>query len=133
MPNYDENSGAGPRVKRGLIGALTISLILIGAIAFGLWQRQQSPAGIAGRPVPKVATAPVMNSLPADLVISPEMIERAGIRTATIGTQRLESSLRTTATVQPNAYRETPVMPLVEGRVTSVKVQLGDRVTLCIN
>lgn len=127
MLNNNETSGSGPRLKRGLIFALTISLILIGALVFGLW-RQQSPTETGGRPVPKVASSPVASNLPADLVISPEMIERAGIKTAPIATRRLEASLRTTATVQPNAYRETPIMPLVEGRVTSVKVQLGDRV-----
>jgi cobalt-zinc-cadmium efflux system membrane fusion protein len=128
MLNYDENSGSGPRLKRGLIVALTISLILIGVLAFGLWRRPQGPTETAGRPVPKVASSPVASNLPADLVISPEMIERAGIKTAPISTRRLEPTLRTTATVQPNAYRETPIMPLVEGRVTSVRVQLGDRV-----
>ena len=127
MLNNNETSGSGPRLKRGLIVALTISLILIGALAFGLWRRQ-GPSETGGRPVPKVASSPVASNLPADLVISPEMIERAGIKTAPIATRRLEASLRTTATVQPNAYRETPIMPLVEGRVTSVKVQLGDRV-----
>lgn len=128
MLNYDEGKSSGPRLRRGVIIAVTMTLIIVGVVAFSLWTRQQGTTGIAGRPVPKVVSTPIAGNIPADLVISPEMVERAGLKTSTIGTLQMETSLRTTATVQPNSYRETPVMPLVVGRVTRVNVQLGDRV-----
>ncbi len=128
MLNYDEGKSTGPRLRRGMIIAVTITLIIVGAVGFSLWQREQGTTGIAGRPVPKVVITPTPGNIPADLVVSPEMIERAALKTSSIGTRQMETSLRTTATVQPNSYRETPVMPLVEGRVTRVNVQLGDQV-----
>lgn len=62
------------------------------------------------------------------VVLTPEMAERAGIKTvaATAGTAATE--LRVPGIVQPNAYREVAVTSLVSGRVTQVHAELGARV-----
>lgn len=110
------------------LGSLAVAL----AVVFIWYSRQSRPASLGGRPVPRVEAtanrAVGMESPLAALVLPPEMVERAGLKLATIERQQLTATLRTTATVQPNAYRETPVMPLVEGRVTRVNVQLGEAV-----
>ncbi|OFW00750.1 MAG: hypothetical protein A3I61_19520 [Acidobacteria bacterium RIFCSPLOWO2_02_FULL_68_18] len=62
------------------------------------------------------------------MTLTPEMTERAGVRTveATAGTAT--TRLRIPAIVQPNAYREVVVTSLVSGRVTQVQAELGQRV-----
>ena len=127
-----KNDHDGPRLKAGLLYAGAGLLIIIAGVAIWQWQRRENGSSLAGRPVPKVATSPVSASgasaLPVDLTLDPPMVERAGLKTAAITRQPFASTVRTTATVQPNSYRETPIMPLVEGRVTKVHVQLGDKV-----
>ena len=129
----EESQGklGGSRRRTGLI--LTLGSLVVGLAGLAVWYSKQSrPASLGGRPVPRVEEttnrAGGMESPLADLVLPPEMVERAGLKLATIERQQLTATLRTTATVQPNAYRETPVMPLVEGRVTRVNVQLGEAV-----
>jgi len=63
-----------------------------------------------------------------ELVLPAELVERARLGFGTVQRQALAESFRTPAIVEPNAYRETPVFPLVEGRIKKVEVQLGDTV-----
>jgi cobalt-zinc-cadmium efflux system membrane fusion protein len=66
----------------------------------------------------------------ADVVVplTKEEIERAGIVVAAVATEPLADELRLPGTVEPNAYRQVSVTPLVAGRVVRVSAQLGDRV-----
>jgi RND family efflux transporter MFP subunit len=57
-----------------------------------------------------------------------EAAERAGIVLSRVTTQAVTDSLRLPGVVEPNAYRQVSVTPLVGGRVVSVSAQLGDRV-----
>jgi membrane fusion protein, heavy metal efflux system len=57
-----------------------------------------------------------------------EAAERAGIVLSQVTTQAVTDSLRLPGVVEPNAYRQVSVTPLVGGRVVSVSAQLGDRV-----
>jgi RND family efflux transporter MFP subunit len=64
------------------------------------------------------------------LTISPEEAQRAGIKIETVG-ERISTDAtgqQTTGIVQPNSYRETPVMSLVGGIVRSVGPELGQSV-----
>ncbi|MFN0086849.1 MAG: efflux RND transporter periplasmic adaptor subunit [Blastocatellia bacterium] len=90
-------------------------------------------APIAARPVPTVDTATqappfaaTSAGAKADLTIGVEMADRAGLRYARAQARSMAEQLRTTASIQPNAYRETRVTPLVGGRLTRVDVKLGD-------
>jgi RND family efflux transporter MFP subunit len=62
------------------------------------------------------------------VTLTKDAIQRAGIEvaeaTSTAGTERV----RLPGVVEPNAYRQVAVTPLVGGRVVRVSAQLGDRV-----
>ncbi|MBI2185900.1 MAG: efflux RND transporter periplasmic adaptor subunit, partial [Acidobacteria bacterium] len=59
---------------------------------------------------------------------TPEMADRAGIRTVAATAGTAAARLRIPGIVQPNAYREVVVTSLVSGRVTQVHAELGARV-----
>jgi membrane fusion protein, heavy metal efflux system len=62
------------------------------------------------------------------VTLDPEAIARAGITIATVGTSRTAAGLRLPGVVEPNAYRQVVVTPLVAGRLTRVAAELGQRV-----
>lgn len=72
--------------------------------------KDSSPTG----PLPDVAMS-----------LSEETLQRARIRVAPVVAGAGTSSLRLAATVEPNAYRQVVVTPVVGGRVTRVFVELG--------
>ena len=129
-----------PKQKRWLIAVIIGALCLLLVAALLIFNRSStnSQAGrevpkvesVAGREVPKVddSTSSTPSPGQADLTLSPEMIKRIGLHEEVVNTQTIANQLRTTGTVQANAYRETRVVPLVGGRVTSVKAELGDYV-----
>jgi RND family efflux transporter MFP subunit len=57
-----------------------------------------------------------------------EAAERAGIAVAAVESGTSAAEIRLPGTVEPNAYRQVAVTPLVAGRVTQVSAELGDRV-----
>src|SRR6185295_8256229 len=64
------------------------------------------------------------------LTITPEQVQRSGIKIETVG-ERVSTDgtgQQTTGVIQPNSYRETPVMSLVGGIVRSVGPELGQSV-----
>jgi RND family efflux transporter MFP subunit len=60
--------------------------------------------------------------------LTTEAVERAGIVIAPVATALRTGELRVPGVVEPNAYRQVVVTPLVSGRVTRVSAELGDRV-----
>jgi RND family efflux transporter MFP subunit len=60
--------------------------------------------------------------------LTPEAIQRAGIVLAPVSASRNTSTLRLPGVVQPNAYKQVVVTPLVGGRVTRVLAELGESV-----
>jgi len=64
----------------------------------------------------------------ATIALSPEVMERANIVVGRVTAAELGQSLRLPAVVEPNAYKQVAVTPLVAGRVTRVLVQLGQHV-----
>ena len=112
-----------------------VAVVAIGAIALVLWLF--IPRG-GGRPVPAPRTigpdqtANQAGNTPGEstLTISAEQAQRSGIRIETVG-ERVSADTtgqQTTGVVQPNSYRETPVMSLVGGIVRSVGPELGQSV-----
>ena len=74
-------------------------------------------------------TPPPGTSLPdVAVTLTPEAIERAGIRTVTATTGSGGSTFRLPGVVEANAYQQVVVTPLVAGRVTRVLVELGQSV-----
>ena len=131
-----EENSTTPNKRR----AIWIALILLAMIAVAtiILRRAPKPTSLAGREVPTVEQAagrevPSVESMSGnksdnkvDLTLASEMIERIKLQYAEVKTQMTANQLRTTGTVQANAYKETRVTPLVGGRVTAVKAQLGD-------
>ena len=62
------------------------------------------------------------------LKLSPEEIERAGIKVEALTLQSLADTVTVTATIRPNQDRIVRVAPRVEGRIVRVSANLGDAV-----
>ena len=113
-----------------------VAVVAVAAIAVILWLF--FPRGSGGRPVPaprsigpdQTANQAGNTSEESTLTITPEQVQRAGIKTEPVG-ERISTEAtgqQTTGVVQPNSYRETPVMSLVGGIVRSVGPELGQSV-----
>jgi len=113
-----------------------VAVVAVAAIAVILWLFV--PRGSSGRPVPaprsigpdQTANQAGNTSEESTLTITPEQVQRAGIKTEPVG-ERISTEAtgqQTTGVVQPNSYRETPVMSLVGGIVRSVGPELGQSV-----
>ena len=129
--------------NRRAVGAVVL-LAIAAAIAVGLLLSRSS-SNQAGRPVPAPAGTPVPSPSgetsgvaqprPGEVTITlpPEKLENAQIKTE-VATEQSSSAaagaggMRTTGTVQSNAYKEVPVIPVAGGIVREVNAQLGDRV-----
>ncbi|MGH8310421.1 MAG: hypothetical protein ACRETX_11595, partial [Steroidobacteraceae bacterium] len=62
------------------------------------------------------------------VTLSEDAVQRAGIVVAPVTRGTSSSELRLPGVVEPNAYRQVVVTPLVGGRVTQVSAELGQRV-----
>ena len=113
-----------------------VAVVAVAAIAVILWLFVPRSSG--GRPVPaprsigpdQTANQAGNTSEESTLTITPEQVQRAGIKTEPVG-ERISTEAtgqQTTGVVQPNSYRETPVISLVGGIVRSVGPELGQSV-----
>jgi len=124
-----------------------VALIAIGAGAtFMIVSRQDmkrmqahgpsDPGASAGIPSGPVTSSPLgpadtspTEPLPDfEFSLNEETIERAGVEIATVTRRSVATEVRVPGVVQPNAYRTVTVTPLVNGRVVTVPVVLGERV-----
>jgi cobalt-zinc-cadmium efflux system membrane fusion protein len=115
-----------------------VAVVAVAGLALLLWWL--SRPGDAGRPVPAPRNVAVeqpggaggAGAAPgeATLTITPEVAARAGIKVEAVGEQLAAEGEVSAATgvVQPNAYRETPVVSLVGGIVRGVNAELGQSV-----
>jgi RND family efflux transporter MFP subunit len=87
----------------------------------GMANTAETPADVAPS-----AAAPEAEQ---EVVLSPEAIERAGIKTAKVTMIEASASVQIPAIAMANAYREVKVTPLVGGVVTKVFSELGASVT----
>ena len=120
--------------RTGII--VVVALFLFAAVAVVGWIVLRSRSNGAGRPVPAPRSMPEEqssspNAVESTLTVTPEVMQRAGIKVEPIGEQvspDLASSAITTGIVQANAYRATPVVSLVGGIVRRVNAELGQSV-----
>ncbi len=124
------------RAKKTAIVAVA-AVVAVAAIALFLWLF--IPRGSGGRPVPaprNIGAEQTSNqgnnstSGESTLTLAPEQSQRAGIKIEPVGEHISPDATgqQTTGVVQPNSYRETPVMSLVGGIVRSVGPELGQSV-----
>ena len=135
--NKETGDGSRSRESRNKIAIVTVvAVLIVAAIALLLWLF--IPRGSGGRPVPaprsigpeQTANQPSNTSGESTVTITLEQAQRSGIKIETVG-ERVSTDANgqlTTGVVQPNSYRETPVMSLVGGIVRSVGPELGQNV-----
>jgi len=122
------------RLWQGLIG---IALIAAGLVSGVVWsERRGAQKQTASSPSAPTGAMPAMPGMPAkaaapssddavEVSLTPEAIERAGIKTAVVGAQSTASGITVPGTVTTNAYRDTKVNSLVGGVVRAVSADLG--------
>jgi membrane fusion protein, heavy metal efflux system len=81
-----------------------------------------------GMPSPSGQTAATQAEEAVEVSLTPEVVERAGIKTAEAKAQSSVSGVTVPGTVMSNAYRDTKVNALVGGIVRQVLVELGAEV-----
>lgn len=112
-----------------------VVLVALGAAGGMVVQRMWTSAPPSSSVSPdRSASTTTAGAAPADAApgavqLSPDMVTRVGIRTATVRAGGADSSWRAPGTVDANAYRQTVVTPVAGGRVTSVAADLGQVVT----
>jgi len=155
MDNQDSATNQGessqtrpPRRPFALRRWVVVVGVLLAAIAIAvtwLLTRGASQVSVAGRPVPaptgESVSAP-SGAMPAGtaaragetvVTLSPDKLENAQLRTEVVAEQTGMPSegaagIRTTGTVQPNAYKEVPVFPIAGGIIRQINVELGNKV-----
>lgn len=121
--------------------AAAATLAAAGAIATYMLVRPGSPP--VGEALPTTPLSSTHASMPPsippssaddgmlpDVVIglTEEAVRRAGIVIAAVESRPLVTTLRLPAVVEPNAYKQVTVTPLVAGRITRVLADLGAHV-----
>lgn len=131
-PTVPEARGRGN--KKVVFGVVAVvALFGMAALAWILWPRQE------GKPVPaprsvsfeSSSTRPSASTGDQKLTLTDEQLRTAGLKIETVGERPSTEAMSqmTTGIVQPNTYKETPVMSLVSGIVRSVGPELGQKVT----
>lgn len=121
--------------------AAAVLSILSAGVAGTYWlMRDRAPDHAASLGAPATAAdahasgaaapAPAASAALPDVVVAltKDAVERAGIEVTPVTARPGTQSLRVPGVVEPNAYRQVAVTPLVAGRVVRVSAQLGERV-----
>lgn len=129
-----QTRSARPRRKSVVIIVVVVAAVaIVGIVAAFLIFR----SGKSGKPVPaprsiSFAETPSPQATSGDqkLTVSPEQLQRAGLKIETVGERPSMEAIgqMTTGIVQANSYKETPVVSLVGGIIRSVKGELGQNV-----
>ena len=112
-------------------GGVTAAGVLLLLVWFFAWRDPES-----GRPVPAPRNVGVGENRPGAVAggemvtVTQEQQQASGFQIETIGEQLAAEVGLTAATgvVEPDAYRNTPVFPLVGGIVRSIRPELGENV-----
>jgi membrane fusion protein, heavy metal efflux system len=125
-------------MHKGPAALVAIALLAVGAGATYLSMRNDTGAGgpvanmpsrAGAQPSPGASAATSSAPLPDVVVpLSQDAVERAGIVAAPVMSGTSTTEIRLPGVVEPNAYRQVVVTPLLAGRVTKVRPGLGDRV-----
>jgi RND family efflux transporter MFP subunit len=112
-------------ISRIMAGGAAVALFAAGAATADWWAR---PAGTP-RAADAGGTSAAAPAAPGGIIrIAPDLMARAGIRVEAASASSMSATVRVPGTVQPNAYRQVSVTPLVGGRITRVLVELGQAV-----
>jgi RND family efflux transporter MFP subunit len=130
------------RLRQGLVAVALLAVGIAGGVVWSERRAASKPAAdrSGGTSSPAGSSIPSMPGMPAkaaapsgdetvEVTLTPEAIERAGIKTAVVGARATESTITVPGTVTSNAYRDTKVNSLVGGIVRQVLADLGAIVT----
>jgi RND family efflux transporter MFP subunit len=129
-------------MHKGAASLMAVALVLTGAGVSYLATRNRADSGTTSAPANPGAPAAQPSSAESsganvgeavpmsDVVVSltREAVERAGIVVGPVSSGDSVTDIRLPGVVEPNAYRQVAVTPLVAGRVTRVSAELGARV-----
>jgi cobalt-zinc-cadmium efflux system membrane fusion protein len=87
------------------------------AVTAGGSRQPAAPAGSSSEPLPDVT-----------IMLTKDAVERAGITVTPVNTGKSTAAMRLPGVVEPNAYKQVVVTPLVAGRITRVLAELGQHV-----
>ena len=122
----------GIRLSWPAVAAAAMVFVLLGVGGAYLWMPRPgvtAPTNVGvGSDAPTTGTGSA--PLPDVFIDLPEeAIAKAGIVVTPVTVSDATGTIRLSGIVQPNAYGEVVVAPLVSGRVTRVAVTLGERVS----
>src|SRR4051794_11749532 len=121
-----------PALMVGAIGLLAAGAAIAYFVARSVAptsSAQNTPAAVVQTPSGALPPATIPGASPDVVVtLTPEAIQRAGIVLASVSAGRDTSTLRLPGVVEPNAYKQVVITPLVGGRVTRVLAELGQSV-----
>ena len=122
------------RAARAMFGVLAAIAILVLGVAVGaVWTerrpvaRSADPAAASASPrrAPATSAGPETPEEPIEIVLTPEALRRAEIKTAVVRSDVATTTVSVPGTVASNAYRDTKVNSLVGGVVRQVRPELG--------
>lgn len=132
--NNDEiTPDEAPNRKPLYIAIAVIGVLIIGALGFWFFRNRET--GQIVQPPRNVTFGDNTNGQTdmtgeETITIAPDQVEKIGLKVETVG-ETLSSeamSVAATGVIQPNAYKETPVISLLSGVLRSVSGELGQNV-----
>ena len=122
-----------PKRMALIVGSVAVGVVLLGAVL--IWVFRSREGGTVVPPPRTVSFGDDSTSQPGatgeqTVTIQPDQVDKIGLKIETVG-ETLSSeamSVAATGVVQPNAYKETPVMSLLGGVLRKVNVELGQNV-----
>lgn len=133
LASRSEGSGSRTHYRTAVI--VIVALAAVAGVAIAAWALWPSKAG---KPIPaprsvsfgEPSNPQTSNSGDQKLTLTPEQLQRAGLKIETVGEKPSSEAMgqMTTGVVQANTYKETPIMSLVSGIIRSVKPELGQTV-----
>jgi RND family efflux transporter MFP subunit len=122
-----------PNRKPLYIALAVIGVLAIGALGF--WFFRNSETGQIVQPPRTVTFGDNTNGQPditgeQTITIPPDQVEKIGLKTEPVGETLSSEAMTVAATgvIQPNAYKETPVISLLGGVLRSVSGELGQNI-----
>jgi membrane fusion protein, heavy metal efflux system len=109
---------------------VALGLVALGALGATLLPRQTGslppvPVTAAPPPSPAASQAVPTPDTEVELMLTPEAVQQAGIKTAEVTTAASQTTVQLPGSVMADAYREVQVVPIAGGIVTQVHVELG--------
>lgn len=122
-----------PKRMALIIGSVAVGVVLLAAVL--VWVFRSREGGTVVSPPRTVSFGDDSTSQPGatgeqTVTIQPDQVDKIGLKIETVGEMLSSEAMSVAATgvVQPNAYKETPVISLLGGVLRKVNAELGQNV-----